>query len=156
MHMRKTPKQAHCEKETSSWGKACDILVDTQNTANSTTHSWTHIFFFPFLTKYYQVLHYNLARFGRHGRCGKTRVHSFPSRTLERGQRSLEENIAADTEEGSQNNCVLSLSDNYQLPPSCISHIATFSAKQKSPRCKWHTSIIWRRGWLKDEVFIIS
>ena len=29
---------------------------------------------------------------------------------------------------------------------SCISHIATFSAKQKSPRCRWHRSTIWRVG----------
>ena len=29
---------------------------------------------------------------------------------------------------------------------SCISHIATFSAKQKSPHCRWHRSTIWRVG----------
>lgn len=107
----------------------------------------THISFI-FLTKYsgphnYWVFHHNLVRFGRCGRCGKTRLHYFPSPTMGRGQRSLEENTAANTEEGSQDKSVLSLAGTYQLPSNCISYIATFSAKQKSPRGKWHRSIIW-------------
>lgn len=116
----------------------------------------THISF-PFLTKYsgphnYWVLHHNLARFGRWGveGVGRPEYIPFPLGLWREGRGAWRKTQLQIMRKGLRTS-VSPLAGFYQLPPSCISHIATFSAKQKSPRCKWHRSIIWRRGWLKDE-----
>lgn len=112
----------------------------------------THI---SFLTKYSGphncwVFHHNLARFGRCGRCGKTRVHSFPSQTQREGRGARGTHSRRHWGGVSGWECIVP-GWYSSAPPSYISHIATFSAKQESPRCKWHRSIIWRRGWLEDQ-----
>lgn len=158
MNIRKTPKQAYCEKETGSLCKACDLLVGAQSQQNpGHTHGHTH--FFPYKVLRASQLLGVPSQSGQIWEVWKAweDLSIFLS-FLDSGERAEEpgeKHSCRHRGRVSGQECVV---PGWYLSAtsSCISHIATSSAKQKSPRCKWHRSIIWRRGDSKMKVLIIS
>lgn len=110
-----------------------------------------HTQFFSFPSKHNDwVFHHHVARFWRCGNKRKDRNYiTLLLQLVGRGQRRVVESNAANPDEGTQEKAS-SLASILSANSSCISHIATFSAKQKSPRCKWHSPQFGGWGRLRD------
>ena len=148
MNIRITSMQGYCEKKTGSLRKACDLSVIIQPEFTLPyTHSCSHISFLSQVLRGSQLVGVPLllARSWRFGNKKKNKDYvTFHLQLGGKGRGVWWKTRLQALRMGLRRRECRPWPALYQLTRSYISHIATFSAKQKSPRCKWHRSRLWR------------